>query len=147
MRILALDVGDKRIGTAICDPMGIIASPLSVYTRSGTSLDLEAILRIAREQGAEQILVGMPISMDGTAREQAFRVQRFVDALREKTTLPIITTDERLSTVEAERRMREMGLSAEKRKALRDAAAAAVLLQSHLDSAAFRTPPPPDPAF
>ena len=146
MRIVALDVGNKRIGVAVSDPLGIIATPLSVYTRSGMQQDVDAILRIVQEQGAEQILIGMPVSMDGVEREQAQKTQRFVDAVRQKASVPVITSDERLSTVEAERRMREMGMSAERRKALRDAASAAIVLQSYLDSRAFRTPQQPEDA-
>ena len=134
MRILALDVGEKRIGVAVSDPTGILASPVAVLQRTGLKRDLDELLRLVREHEAERILVGMPVSLDGVAREQAQLVQRFCDQLADLAPVPVVTWDERLSTVEAERRMREAGASAEKRRAQRDAVAAAILLQSYLES-------------
>lgn len=134
MRILALDVGEKRIGVAASDPTGTLASPVTVLQRTGLKRDLEEVLRLAREYEAERILVGMPISLDGVAREQARLVQGFCDQLAALTAIPVATWDERFSTVEAERRMREAGRSPEKRRQTRDAVAAAVLLQSYLES-------------
>ena len=134
MRILALDVGDKRIGLAFCDPMGIVATPHSVYQRSGQAKDISGILSIAKREQAGAILVGMPISLDDTLGEQAQRVQRFVEALRRATTLPVMTGDERFSSFEADRWMREHGIPARRHKELRDAVAAMVLLQSCLDT-------------
>ena len=133
MRVLALDVGERRIGAAISDPLGVIATPLTVVERGGGG-DYERLIALAQEHEAERILVGMPVSMDGAARMQARAVQRFVDALAERSPLPVETLDERLTTVEAERRMMEAGASASKRRAERDAAAAAVLLQAYLES-------------
>ena len=102
--------------------------------RGGGAGDYERLIALAQEHEAERILVGMPVSMDGAARMQARAVQRFVDALAERSPLPVETLDERLTTVEAERRMMEAGASASKRRAERDAAAAAVLLQAYLES-------------
>lgn len=134
MRVLALDVGERRIGAAISDPLGVIATPLTVVERGGGVRDFERLIALAEEHEAERILVGMPVSMDGAARMQARAVQRFVDELAERSPLPVETLDERLTTVEAERRMMEAGASASKRRAERDAAAAAVLLQAYLES-------------
>ena len=134
MRVLALDVGERRIGVAVSDPMGIIASPLTVVERVGGTRDYERLLALAEEQEAERILVGMPVSMDGAARMQARAVQRFIDKLAELSPLPIDTLDERLTTVEADRRMIEAGASRSKRRSERDAVAAAVLLQAYLES-------------
>ena len=134
MRVLALDVGERRIGAAISDPLGVIATPLTVVERVGGVRDYERLIALAQEHEAERILVGMPVSMDGAARMQARAVQRFVDDLTERSPLPVETLDERLTTVEAERRMMEAGASASKRRAERDAAAAAVLLQAYLES-------------
>ena len=133
MRVLALDVGERRIGAAISDPLGVIATPLAVVERGGAR-DYERLPALAQEHEAERILVGMPVSMDGAARMQARAVQRFVDDLAAMSPLPVETLDERLTTVEAERRMMEAGASASKRRAERDSAAAAVLLQAYLES-------------
>ena len=134
MRILALDVGERRIGVAISDPTGTIASPVAVIERGSGSGHLDEILRLAREHEAERILVGIPISMDGVAREQAARVQQFVAELAQRSPVPVATCDERLSTVEAQRRMRESGASARRRREMVDAVAAAVILQAYLDA-------------
>lgn len=134
MRVLALDVGDKRIGLALCDPLGIVATPHSVYQRSAQAKDIAGIVDIAKQEQAEAILVGMPISLNDTIGEQAKRVQRFIEALRTDTILPVLTCDERYSSVEADRWMQERGIPLRRRKELRDAVAAAVLLQSYLDT-------------
>ena len=140
MRILALDVGERRIGVALSDPSGILASPLTVLQRTGLSKDIGEILRLASEGEVEGILVGIPLSLDGVARGQAIRVQQFCEALSLESDIPIMTQDERFSTVEAERRLRESGASAQKRKAMVDASAAAVLLQSYLDGGRLAPP-------
>ena len=134
MRILALDVGDKRIGLALSDPSGMLASPFRVLQRVGPRKDPAEVARIAAEQGAERILVGIPLSMDGVARAQAQAVQAFCEALRARTPVPIITWDERLTTVEAQRRLRQAGAKGQRRRERDDAVAAAVLLQAYLDS-------------
>ena len=134
MRVMALDVGERRIGIAISDSMGIIASPLTVMNRAGGSRDYQHLLEIASEQEAERILVGMPFSMDGAVHMQARATQRFIDGLAQMSSLPIETFDERLTTVEAERRMTESGATASQRRAQRDAVAAAILLQAYLES-------------
>lgn len=134
MRILALDVGDKRIGVAVGDSDGRLATPLAVYQRVGRKKDTQALLRIAAEEHADAILAGMPYSLDGAEREQARRVQRFCEGLREKSPLPVLTWDERFSSVEADRRMVEAAVPIAKRKGIRDSAAAAIILQSYLDN-------------
>ena len=140
MRILALDIGERRIGVALSDPSGILASPLTVLQRTGLKRDLGEILRLAEEKEAESVLVGMPLSLDGVAREQAQRVQQFCQALEREARIPIITWDERLSTVEAERRLREGGASSGHRREILDAVAAAVVLESYLDSRRLQPP-------
>lgn len=138
MRILALDVGERRTGVAVSDPTGTLASPLTVLHRTGAKADYVQILKLADEQQAERIVIGLPVSMNGKLHGQARIVQRFAAALQALTKLPVELCDERLTTVEAERRMQEAGSSAAHRKEHRDSAAAAVLLQSYLDS---RRPP------
>lgn len=134
MCILALDVGDRRIGLALSDPTGMVARPLAVYERSNQLRDIAAILETAAKHEADALLVGMPLSLNGTEGPQALRVRRFLGALRQATPLPVLTADERYTTVEADRQMWESGLSVQRRKQIRDAVAAAVLLQSYLDT-------------
>lgn len=135
-RILCLDVGDRRIGVAVGDVDSRLARPLTVIRRIGGRPDLEAVARLAREEGVERVVVGLPRSLDGTLGPQARKVQAFVAALRRFVAVPIEMWDERFSTVEAERLMAEIGVRAEKRRARVDAIAAAVVLQSYLDSRA-----------
>ena len=134
MRILALDVGERRIGVALSDPTGFLATPLTAIERTGGKADFQRIVDLATESEAERILIGIPVSMDGVEREQARSVREFCRRLAGQTGMPIDTLDERLTTVEAERRLRERGASAKERKALVDSAAAAILLQAYLDS-------------
>ena len=131
MTILGLDVGQKRIGVALAE--GLLAVPLTVIERSGKEGGVEAILALAREYGVERIVVGIPHSLDGSIGRQAERVLAFSRELSQHTDVPIDTWDERLSTVAAERLLVEAGVKSEKRKARRDAMAAAVILQAYLD--------------
>ena len=133
MKILALDVGDRRIGLAISDPTGLLASPLGVVERRPS--DLADVLRVAHENDAAEIVVGLPLTLSGESREQAGKVRGFVRDLRLMTDIPIRTIDERLSTVQARRMLRESGRNRRKRDRGRiDASAAAVILQAYLDS-------------
>src|SRR5262249_46663014 len=115
------------------DPLGILATPFAVVQHTSQAGDNEAILALIAAHQAELVLVGLPVSLDGHVHAQARRVQAFVERLRALTSVRVETIDERLSTVEAERRMREAGASSAQRRASRDAAAAAILLQSYLD--------------
>lgn len=131
MRILGLDIGERRIGVALGDPGGTIASPLTIITRSES--DLHEILRLAAEHSVERIVVGMPRSLDGSLGRQAELVQAFVDRISRATAIPVETWDERFSTVAAEKALIETGMKREKRKQHRDALAAAFILQGYLD--------------
>ena len=134
MRVLALDVGEKRIGVALSDPTGMLATPLATITRRGKDPDLGEVTRLAVEHEVDEIVIGMPISLSGRMGAQAHRVSRFADDLADRTNLPIRSHDERYSSVEAERLIREAGSSPSRNKARIDAVAAAVILQSYLDS-------------
>jgi putative Holliday junction resolvase len=134
MRFLGLDVGDKRIGVALSDEMALIASPRETIERKGTKKDVLYLLDLASREGVSEILVGMPLSLDGTAGPQAEKVARFVEALRASAAVPVTTWDERLSTVVAERAMIEADVSRAKRRGALDRVAAALILQSYLDS-------------
>jgi len=135
MRIMGLDIGEKRIGVALSDPLGIIASALTVIERTTNEAAVKQIIDLARENEAERIVVGMPRSLDGSLGKQAQAVLSFIDLLKEYTQLPVVAWDERLSTVAAERTMLELGMKRDKRKKRRDSLAAAFILQGYLDRA------------
>ncbi|MFC1914178.1 Holliday junction resolvase RuvX [Chloroflexota bacterium] len=129
-RCLGLDIGDRKIGVALSDPQGILASPLTIIKRIEEKLDIEAILGIIDRNQVGQIIAGLPYNMDGSIGSQAEKVQAFVRALSSLTRVPVDFRDERLSTVSAKRLLREVG----KRKQTEDdAIAAALILQSYLD--------------
>jgi putative Holliday junction resolvase len=107
MRILALDVGDSRIGVAMSDPEQIIASPLTVIARDEDSSAIEAIIRLVSQYDVKRIVVGMPYSLDGSVGRQADKVKDFVDKLSQRINTGIDLWDERLSTVAAERLLSE----------------------------------------
>ena len=133
MSTLGLDIGEKRIGVAIAAPEGLLAIPLTVIERVGEEADLKAILDLANEHGARRIVVGLPRSLDGSIGKQAERVLSFSRVLSQRTDIPVDTWDERLSTVAAERLLSDAGVKSDKRRARRDAMAAAIILQSYLD--------------
>jgi len=132
-RVMGLDIGEKRIGVALSDPLSIIASALTVIERTTDQAAVKQIIALARENEVERIVVGMPRSLDGSRGKQAHAVQSFIDTLKGQTKLPIVTWDERLSTVAAERTMLEVGMKRDKRKKRRDSLAAAFILQGYLD--------------
>jgi putative Holliday junction resolvase len=139
MRVLALDVGDKRIGVAISDPTQTLARSLGVIERASCQKDFAAIAGLVEQYEVETVVVGYPRSLDGTTGQQAQKVEQFVIGLAEvlssaKDHVPVLVRDERLSTVSAQRLMKEAGLPGKKKRERLDAAAAAVILQDYLDS-------------
>jgi len=132
-RVMGLDIGDRRIGVALSDSLKIMAGALTVVERVTDDAALKQIIDLARENEVERIVVGMPRSLDGSLGKQAQAVQSFVDLLKECTDIPVVTWDERLSTVAAERTMLEVGMKRDKRKKHRDSLAAAFILQGYLD--------------
>ena len=132
-RSLGLDIGDKRVGVALSDPQGILASPLTIIHRQDEAADFEAIVSIINLHQVGQIIVGLPRSMDGTLGKQAEKTKAFVDRLISHIKVPLEFRDERLSTVSARRLMREAGAKKTRGKTHDDAAAAAVILQGYLD--------------
>lgn len=132
MRALALDLGEQRIGVALSDPLGWLATPLTVLSCSSREAELAAIEELARKHQVEQVVVGYPRSLNGTVGPQAQRVDSYVEQLRARLQVPVILWDERLSTVQAERLIREAGKRVRRERI--DAAAAAVILQSYLDA-------------
>ena len=133
-RILALDLGKKRIGLALSDPLGITAQGLPNLVRTRKRADLAELVRLARQNDVGLILMGNPINMGGAEGRQSGWVREFAEALEKETGLPIRLWDERLTTVEANRVLRDSGISLEKRAAAVDRLSAVILLQSYLDS-------------
>ena len=131
---LALDVGERRIGLALSDPSGLLATPLATIQRTQEPADVDEVLRLAEEHDVEKMVVGLPLELSGRRGPQAGRVMAFARALTGRTELPVETVDERYSTVEAERRLRDSGVEPSKDRARLDAAAAAVILESYLDA-------------
>lgn len=137
MRSLGLDIGDKRIGVALSDPEGVLASPFTIINRTDDAADVVAIINIVNRQGVGQIIVGLPRSMDGSMGRQAEKVKSFIQELSSHTEVPVKFRDERLTTVSAKRLMQSVGRSKTRKKARDDAIAAALILQGYLDETHF----------
>jgi len=133
MRSLGLDVGDRRIGVALSDPDGILASAFSVVERKDDSLAIKAIIDIIDQKRVERIIVGLPRSLDGRLGWQVDKVKNFVRRLSRYTKVPVDYRDERLTTVMAQRLRRLSGGKKRKGRGGYDAQAAALILQSYLD--------------
>lgn len=131
-RVLAVDLGSRRIGIALSDPARKMALPYAVLHRSTDERDAGAIAEMGRAEGVEEIVVGLPLRMDGTRGEAAAVVEGFATKLRETGTR-VRLWDERLTTAEAEKRLSERGLRGRRRRQVVDKVAAAVILQSYLD--------------
>src|SRR5438105_3951004 len=139
-RILALDVGKKRIGLALSDPMGITAQGLPNLVRTNKRADLAELARLAAEHEVTLFLVGNPLNMRGDEGRQAEWVRELADALAAQTGVAVRLWDERLTTVEAARVLRSSGIGIEKRAKAIDRLSAVILLQSYLDSLAYTGP-------
>jgi len=133
-RILALDLGKRRIGLAISDPMGITAQGLPNLVRTRIRTDLDVLEALIKEREVGMVLLGNPINMRGTEGRQSAWVHEFAGMLEKRTHLPVRLWDERLTSVEAGRVLRSSGISIEKRAAAVDRLSAVILLQSYLDS-------------
>jgi putative Holliday junction resolvase len=142
LRIVGLDIGERRIGVAVSDATGTLARPLAVLRPAGLDVDAlqlvanEIVRLAAEEDGVGAIVVGLPRRLDGTPTEMTPRVEQFARSLREKTSLPVTLQDERLSSREAESRLALRDKDWRSRKARLDAAAAAIILQDYLDERA-----------
>ncbi len=135
MRILGLDVGEKRIGLAISDPLCKIASPLDQIERDNKSNQtFQEIKKFIFQYKIERVVVGLPWNMKGEEGWEAKKVRSFVDCLLAKISIPVFFADERFSTVLAEKVLREGKVSFSKRKKVKDKLAAVIILQSYLDS-------------
>jgi len=133
MRCLGLDIGDRWIGVALSDPGGILASPFSIIERTDDSQALAAIINIINKQQVGIIVVGLPLSLDGTLGGQAEKVKDFAQKLIDQVETPLEYRDERLTTVMAQRLKRASGRKKSRGKTRYDAEAAAIILQNYLD--------------
>ena len=133
MRKLGIDYGDARLGFALSDPMGIIASPLEVYSRKYEAADLKYIAELIKAKEVDTVIIGLPVNMDGTKGERAEKSVAFGDKLKSVSGVKVEYMDERLSTVSAERFLIEGNVRREKRKEVIDKIAAQIILQNFLD--------------
>jgi putative Holliday junction resolvase len=134
MRILALDHGTRRVGVAVSDEMYLIAQPLEYIAPEPFADFLARLKEILREKEVELSLIGMPRNMDGSYGPAALKVQEFAAALKAAVTVPLKLWDERLTTTQAQKYLIEGGVRRNQRKEKVDKTAAAILLQSYLDS-------------
>lgn len=133
MIILGLDYGEKRIGVAICDELGMVARGIATIARKYWKRDIEQIAGLVREYDVEKIVVGYPVKLDGTEGIQCEKVNRFIDALEAGVSVPVVKWNEALSTKEAEGLLREADINRKKRRGVVDKLAAAIILQDYLD--------------
>ncbi|WP_027623316.1 Holliday junction resolvase RuvX [Clostridium lundense] len=134
MRILGLDVGDRTIGVAVSDPLGLTAQGITTIRRKGIDNDIEELKKICAQYEVQKIVSGLPKNMNGTLGPQSEKVLEFCDVLKSEISLEIIMWDERLTTVAAHKAMLEADLSRSKRKKIVDKIAATYILQGYLDS-------------
>jgi len=133
-RTLSLDVGDKYIGLAISDPTGTIANGLNTLIRKDIEWDIKYITNIINEQNVKEIVIGLPINMDGTMGERVNKTYEFADALKQYTNCKIDFLDERLTTAAAEKLLISADVSRQKRKKVIDKLAATIILQDYLNT-------------
>ena len=136
MRILGIDFGEKRMGIAVSDPLGLTAQAVAVIGKGKDfETDIKELKKIIKKyDGIDEIIVGLPKTMKGEVGEQARKVLEFVEALKNNFKINVGTWDERLTTAEAEKTLISAGLSRQKRKKVIDKSAATYILQSYLDS-------------
>jgi len=140
-RVLALDVGKKRIGLAVSDELGITAQGMETLQRTRIRDDLESLRQIASQRNIQILLVGRPLHMSGSESRQSEYTEEFANRLSRHLGLPVVFWDERLTSVEAERVLREAGASLERRKRSVDRLAAVLLLESYLENCRIATNP------
>ena len=133
MRGLGLDIGDSKIGVALSDSMGILASPHTIIDRNDEARALAEIVDIVGQNQVEVIVAGLPRSMDGSIGKQVEKVTAFVDKLVQKTAVPVEFRDERLTTVSARRLMQDNRRKKSRKDTRDDAVAAALILQGYLE--------------
>jgi putative Holliday junction resolvase len=135
---MALDIGDKRIGVALSDPLQILASPLQAILRTSDEYALLEITGLVSKHGVEKLVIGMPYSLNGTVGPQAEKVLSFKDKIAAQLNIEVVLQDERLSSVTADMKLKETRKKSARLKEKIDAAAAAVILQSYLDESKLK---------
>ncbi|MDD4316135.1 MAG: Holliday junction resolvase RuvX [Clostridia bacterium] len=134
MRKIAFDVGDVRIGIATSDPTGIIASGYETFTRTKSlDKDMKYLASVVKERQCDEIIIGLPLNMDGTEGRRVEIVREFGEKFKKYVGIDVLYQDERLSTVSAEKALIESGMRRDKRKTVIDKVAASIILQSYLD--------------
>ena len=133
-RILGVDYGDRRVGIALSDPTGFLASGHSVIVVQGPAHAVNEVTKVVRDSKCIRVVVGLPLNMDGSKGPSAQKALAFVEALKEKVAVPVVTWDERLSTKAAHDILQTAGHKAKDRKGIVDKVAAEVLLQAYLDA-------------
>lgn len=137
MRILGIDLGDKKIGLALSDPMGWTAQGLGVIASKGSiDGDIAAIKEYVERHEVEKVVIGLPLNMDGSSGPRAEKAKAFASRMEKKLKVPVAMTDERLTTVAAEKLLIEADLSRNKRRKVIDKMAAVIILQNYLDTKA-----------
>jgi len=134
VRLLALDVGDVRIGVALSDETETLASGLVTLRSVGARKHAQAVAALVREHEVGEVVVGLPLRLDGSLGSRGEQVMAFVERLRRVLRVPVVTRDERLTSVAADERLAEAGVRRHDRKALLDQAAATLVLQEHLEA-------------
>jgi|SRR5262249_13110538 len=132
MRVLAVDLGTKNIGTAISDELGISVRPVETVRRRGLRHDIARLKSLVEDLGAEAVVVGLPLKMDGTLGEAAEKALKFADRLRTEIAIAVYTEDERLTSYEADQLMIDRGLTRKQRRAHSDEMAATIILRDFL---------------
>ena len=133
MRLLGLDVGERRIGVAISDPLGISAQGLTVIERRGGEKDIEVLKVLVKEREVKGFVVGLPLNADGKRGPQAQRVEAFIEGVKQRVGIPVHWVDERFTTAQSERVLLEGDVSRKRRKEVIDQLAAQLILQQYLE--------------
>jgi putative Holliday junction resolvase len=132
-KAIGIDLGEARVGVAVSDDLGMLAHPLETIPTKSSNV-LKRVLALANERYAETIVVGMPRNMNGSFGPAAEKAKIFIEELRRETTIPVVSWDERMTTVSAQRALQEAGRSTRKQRPIIDQVAAQIILQSWLDS-------------
>ncbi|MBR1891816.1 MAG: Holliday junction resolvase RuvX [Clostridia bacterium] len=133
MKFICFDIGNKRIGVAVSDPFMSMALPKETFFRKNFESDLVALSDLAKKEGADRIVCGLPLNVDGTESQQTKLTRSFIEALKKVTDIPIVTADERYSTLEARRILIEGDVRREKRKNYVDSIAASFILEDYIN--------------
>lgn len=132
MKLIAYDIGNKRVGVAVSDPFMSMALPREIYWRKNFEKDIAFLAELAKKEGADRIVCGLPVNFDGSVAEQTRITQSFIDKLKEATDIEVVTADERFSTKEATRVLIAGNVSREKRKNYVDSIAASYILEDYI---------------